>query len=342
MFTASTGGFSLNNGGDTIKLEDAQGRVLQEIKFDGAQGGANQSINRNPDAAGAEFSLHTVVAEDSRRLFSPGAKASGETFTVKPAIRALAPASIHAGSPAFTLTVSGVNFLQGAVVLFDQTQLETVFRSDTLLEAEVSATIIAEGGVIELRVRNPKGELSTGAKFVIADDPPRALKITPQKAGTGAENLELMISGERFQRGARVTISGEAVETMFVSKTSLIARAPAKFFKAAGALEARVINEDGNQSNTLTLSVENGPLITRLSRKRIKAGAGAVELTIGGVAFKPEIVLFVNDIPVATTFVGDTSFTARIPAEYRQSRQPDLASPPRGRRQVEQAVAQGC
>ncbi len=315
VFTASTGGFSLNNGGDTIKLEDAQGRIMQEIKFDATQGGANQSINRNPDAGGAEFSLHTIVAEDGGRLFSPGAKASGETFTIKPAIRALVPASIRAGGPTFTLTVSGVNFLHGAIVLFGQTPLATAFRSDTKLEAEVSAGLISEGGLIELRVRNPRGELSTSASFVIADDPPRALKITPQKAGTGAENLELMISGERFQRGAKVMISGEAIETMFASKTLLTARAPAKFFKTAGALETRVMNEDGNPSNALTLEVENGPLITRLSRKRIKAGAIAVELTIGGVAFKPEIVLFVNDIPVATTFVSDTSFTARIPAE---------------------------
>ena len=315
VFTASTGGFSLNNGGDTIKLEDAQGRIVQEIKFDAMQGGANQSINRNPDAGGAGFSLHTIVAEDSKRLFSPGAKASGETFTIKPAIRALVPASIHAGGPTFTLTVSGVNFLQSAIVLFGQTPLATTFRSDTELETEVSADLISEGGVIELRVKNPRGELSTGAKFVIADDPPRTLKITPQQAGTGAENLELTISGERFQRGAKVMISSEAIETMFVSKTLLIARAPAKFFKAAGVLETRVMNEDGNPSNALMLSVENGPLITRLSRKRIKAGAGAVELTIGGVAFKSEIVLFVNDIPVATTFASDTSFTARIPAE---------------------------
>ncbi len=318
VFTASTGGLSLNNGGDRVRLEDAQGRIVQKIEFDGAQGGANQSINRNPDAGGAEFSLHTIVAEDRSRLFSPGARASGETFTIKPAIRVLAPASVHAGGQSFTLTISGVNFLQGATVLFGQTPLATVFRSDTLIETQVSAGLIAEGGLIELRVRNPKGELSTGAKFVIADDPPRALKITPQKASTGAESLELTISGERFQRGARVTLSDEAIETIFVSNRSLVARAPAKFFKAAGTLEARVTNEDGNQSNVLTLAIDNGPLITRLSRKRIKVGAGAVELTIGGVAFEPEIVLFVNDTAVPTSFVSDTSFKARIPAEMTE------------------------
>ena len=82
----------------------------------------------------------------------------------------------------------------------------------------------------------------------------------------------------------------------------------------AGELKLRVINADGTQSNLITLSVENGPLITRLSRKRIKAGKGDCEITLGGVAFKPDIILFVNDLPVVTSFVDDASFTARIPA----------------------------
>jgi hypothetical protein len=39
------------------------------------------------------------------------------------------------------------------------------------------------------------------------------------------------------------------------------------------------------------------------------------ELTLGGVAFKPGIVLFVNDAAVSTTYVSESEFTARIPAE---------------------------
>ena len=87
-----------------------------------------------------------------------------------------------------------------------------------------------------------------------------------------------------------------------------------KFFKVAAELEVRVINADGNKSNPLTLSVENGPLITRLSRKKIKAGKGETLITISGVAFKSDVVLFVGDTPVPTSFVSDASFTARIPA----------------------------
>jgi lamin tail-like protein/IPT/TIG domain-containing protein len=315
VFTASTGGLSLGNGGDTIRLEDKDGRVYQEIKYAAAQGGANQSVNRNPDGGGADFSLHTIVAQNASLLFSPGAKVSGAAFTVKPAINAFAPSSVRAGGPRFKLTISGSNFLPGAIALFDKTELATDYRSDQLIETEVSAGLISAGGAVELRVRNPKGELSASAKFIIADDPPRALKATPPVIGTGAENIEITIDGERFQPGAKAMIAGEATETKFVSKTSLAAVAPAKYFKAAGALQLRVMNPDGNQSAALTIAVENGPLITRLSRKRIKAGAGAVELTIGGVAFKADALLFVNDAAVPTEFVSENSLVARLPAE---------------------------
>ncbi|HVG19985.1 MAG TPA: IPT/TIG domain-containing protein, partial [Blastocatellia bacterium] len=315
VLKASSGGLSLNNGGDTIRLEDAQGRTVQEVKFSAAEGGANQSINRDPDADGARFSRHTNVAEDAGRLFSPGTKAKGDAFTIKPVIRSLAPASIRAGSAATTLSISGGNFLPGAVVLFDQARLATAYRSDALLEAEVDAQLVAEGGAVEVRVRNPKGELSTGVKLLIEDDPPRVLRLSPQSTGTGAESLQVTIEGERFQRGAAATVAGAAVETRFISSTSLLATVPGSLFAQAAALEVRVLNADGNQSNGLKLTVENGPLITRLSRSRFKAGRGAVEITIGGIAFKPDVILFVNDSPVATAFVSDTAITARIPGE---------------------------
>ena len=313
VFKASTGGLSLNNGGDAIKLEDAQGHIVQEIKFDATEGGAGQSINRDPDLGGATFSRHVSVAEDAARLFSPGARANGLPFTTKPKISALDPASTHVGSTAFTLVITGSDFLPGAVIMFGDNTLEPVFRSGAELEAHVPAALVAEAGAIGVRVRNPKGELSSIAKFTVADDPPRALALTPQKTGTGAENLAVRIEGERFQRGSQTTIAGEAVETRFVSPTLLEVIAQEKFFKVAAELELRVVNADGNKSNLLTLSVENGPLITRLSRKKIKAGKGTAEITISGVAFKPDIVLFVNDTAVFTSFVSDSSLNAIIP-----------------------------
>ncbi|HXG65391.1 MAG TPA: lamin tail domain-containing protein [Blastocatellia bacterium] len=315
VFKASSGGLSLNNGGDTIRLEDASGRVIQEVMFGEEQGNANQSINRDPDVDGAAFSLHTLVAADTSRLFSPGTRATGQLFSTLPRITALAPASVRAGSPGFTLTVTGANFLPGAVVLFNEAALATVYRSETELEAQVTAELIIEGGAAQVRVRNPKGETSAAVKFTVTDDPPRIVAITPQKTGTGAENLEVAVNGERFQRGAVGQVAGQEVETRFVNSAALVLVIPDRFFTSAGVLELRVLNADGNLSNAATLTVENGPLITRLSKRRFKAGRGDVEITVGGVAFQSGAVVFVNDTAVATSFVSETSLTARIPAE---------------------------
>lgn len=312
---ASTGGLSLNNTGDIIRLADSEGRIVQEITFGSTEGNANQSINRAPDIDGAAFTPHSVVALNSSRRFSPGTSANGQTFTVKPFVRLLTPANARVGSPQFPFTVQGENFLDGAKVLFDSVELETTYRSSSELEARMSAELLAEGGRFDIRVRNPKGEISSPSHLVVFDDPPRIVSISPDITGTGAANLEVAITGERFQRGAIATAKGEAVETRFVSRNQIVVIIPNSFFTRAAEIQLQVTNEDGNRSNAVTLRVENGPLITRLSRTKIKAGRGEAEITIGGVAFKDGAVVLINDISVQTSFVSEITLLVRLPAK---------------------------
>lgn len=318
VFVSSTGGLSLGNNGDRITLRDDAGRVVQEVAYGPAEGNANQSINREPDADGARFLPHALVIPGSSLLFSPGARANGDSFTIKPRIEALAPASIRAGSPAFNLVVTGARFLPGAAVFFRGTELDTVRRSDSELWAEVTASLAVEGGAAEVQVRNPKGELSVPSRFRIVDDPPRIISVTPNRTGTGADNFEIRIVGERLQRGAGVIVSGEEVPAGFGGPASINATLAAKFFTRSAELEIRVRNADGNVSNRETLTVENGPLITRLARSKVKAGQGDFDLEIGGLEFKAGVGLFVNDAPVAATFVSSTLLSARIPGTLTQ------------------------
>ncbi|HZM90726.1 MAG TPA: lamin tail domain-containing protein [Blastocatellia bacterium] len=330
VFKASSGGLSLNNGGDTISLHDARGRIVQSITFGTTEGGAGQSINRDPDGDGATFSLHMIVSADGS-LFSPGSRAGGQTFTIKPVLSHITPAAIRVGALGVSLTVSGSKFLPGAVVLFGDSPLPTTFRAETQLEAQVPANLVSQGGAADVYVKNPRGELSGSVRLLIVDDPPNVSGVTPNSAGTGAQNLEVEVSGKRFQQGAQVRIQGEPVETRFVSSTSLMATLPGALFGKAAELPLSVLNTDGNISNIAILTVENGPLITRLSRGRIRAGSGVFELTVGGVAFKPGVILFANDTALSTTFVNDSTLTARIPADLTsqpgvltlQARHPD-------------------
>jgi hypothetical protein len=166
-----------------------------------------------------------------------------------------------------------------------------------------------------VRVRNPRGELSGPIKFLITDDPPRVASMTPERTGTGAVGFEVTVMGERFQRGAAVTVAGEAIETRAAGPSTLAATIPQRFFTRAAELEVRVVNGDGNRSNAVTLKVENGPLITRVPRSRLRAGRGAVDMVVRGLAFKPGVVVFVNDKAAQTGFTSDTAVTVRIPVE---------------------------
>jgi hypothetical protein len=318
VLRASSGSLSLNNGGDTIRLEDREGRTIQEITFGSAEGNANQSINRDPDVDGAAFALHSAVALDPARRLSPGTRARGETFTIKPFVRSLTPANVRIESPSFVLTLRGENFLAGAIALLGSTELETTHRSDSELEARVSADMITEGGRFEVRVRNPKGEISSPLPLLIFDDPPRIASISPDKTGTGAASLEVAITGSRFQRSAKATVKGEAVETRFVSRERIAVIIPDKFFTRAADIEVQITNEDGNRSNVVRLKVENGPLITRLSRAKLKAGRGESEIAIGGIEFAQGVTLLISDTPVQTRFVSRNALTARIPAEMTE------------------------
>jgi hypothetical protein len=313
VFAASSGGLSLNNGGDSIKFEDAQGQLIQEIKFTTVEGNANESFNREPDAGGAGFSRHTAIINGNHQRYSPGTKATGEAFTIKPIVNELLPARIQAKASDFTLKIMGANFDPAAEVLFANQTLSANVLSSTELEVIIPAELLIEVGFVDVRVRNPKGELSKISRFLIIGDPPRIASITPEKTGTGAENLEVNILGESFQHHSIALINNEKIETRFISPTSMLVIAPAKFFTTAGEIEIKIVNADETQSNPFKLTIENGPLITRLSRKKIKAGSGAVPIKISGVAFKSDVVLFVNHRAVQTSFTHDGEFNATIP-----------------------------
>ena len=76
--TASTGFLGLNNGGDSVTLND--GAVDQAAVSYGGEGGANQSLTRDPDLTGATLVQHTTATGAGGALFSPGTLVDGSMF----------------------------------------------------------------------------------------------------------------------------------------------------------------------------------------------------------------------------------------------------------------------
>ncbi len=76
--TASTGSLGLNNGGDTLLLDDGGSSTLEYVY--GSEGGNDQSLTREPDVTGT-FVLHSNAAASGGVLFSPGTQLDGTPFS---------------------------------------------------------------------------------------------------------------------------------------------------------------------------------------------------------------------------------------------------------------------
>ena len=95
-------------------------------------------------------------------VFNPapdgGTSPTPQTFTVNnpaPVLTAISPSTQDAGGAAFTLTLTGSNFVSGSVVDWNGTALTTTFGSGTQLTAAVPASDIATAGSASVTVVNP-------------------------------------------------------------------------------------------------------------------------------------------------------------------------------------------
>ena len=76
--TASAGALGLNNGGDTITIDDGASSTLEVVY--GSEGGDNQSLTLDPDITGS-FVAHSEAAASGGALFSPGTLLDGTPFS---------------------------------------------------------------------------------------------------------------------------------------------------------------------------------------------------------------------------------------------------------------------
>jgi hypothetical protein len=90
-----------------------------------------------------------------------------------PIIANLSPASLPEGSPAFTLTINGSNFVPGLPVTWNGTPLTLIAQSGTQIQATVPASLLAEDGTAHIVVTNPGpgGGPSEVQTFAITDAP---------------------------------------------------------------------------------------------------------------------------------------------------------------------------
>jgi hypothetical protein len=242
-----------------------------------------------------------------------------------PTISSISPASIAAGSIAFTLTVNGTNFVSNSVVNFNGAAKVTTFVSATQLTAQIQSLDVSTAGTPAVTVTNPTpgGGQSNPATFTItaATNPvPTVTSLSPTGIAAGSAGFTLMVNGTNFVSGAFVNFGGANKTTTFVSSTLLTATILAADVATAGTPAVFVNNPNpgGGPSNSINFNVSAAsnpvPTLTSISPNMVSAGVPAFTMTLTGTNFVSNSVVDWNGAPQPTTFVNATMLTATISA----------------------------
>ena len=152
-------------------------------------------------------------------VFNPDGRASNlQNFTIAvgiPVISSLTPSAAIAGAPAFSLTVAGSNFGNGAVVRWNGSDRVTAFSNSTSLSANILATDLTAAGTAVITVINPDGGTSSPQNFTIATGAPSLSNfITAVKPGTLRHNYSGWV-------GMSITVGSSPLQVNSLGRFSL-------------------------------------------------------------------------------------------------------------------------
>lgn len=163
---------------------------------------------------------------------TPGGVSSAMALQIDyplPLITSLNPSASIVGSGALTLSVTGIDFVQGATVYWNGISRVTTYVSSTQMTAAILAadTAASAGTTVHVTVQNPSPSpgISNIATFTLANPAPQITSVSPDSATAGT-SLYLTVSGTGFLSGAVVQVGGLTLQTASMTSTSIIAFAP--------------------------------------------------------------------------------------------------------------------
>lgn len=254
-----------------------------------------------------------------------GGSSNARTFTIGQAgallINAITPATASAGSAAFDLTITGEQFLDGATVLWNTTELTPTRVTATEIVVRIPSELLVNAGVANIAVVNPDpdGRTSNTVQFTIGEaaQDPRIDAINPTSTQAGVAVEPLTITGQNFAQGASVLWGDVPLLPTSVTPTRITITIPANLVATEGTVNVVVVNPDEKRSNAVPFTigaVANGPQITRLNPDTVQPGGPALSLTIEGRNFVSGARVRWNDMTLIPLQVNNTRIVVNIPS----------------------------
>ena len=181
-----------------------------------------------------------------------------------PTITSISPNTAVAGGAAFTLTITGTNFVAASTVDFGGSAAATAFVNSTQLTAAIPAASIASTGTPGVRVTNPapSGGTSNAINFSVTNsvgNVPMISVLFPSCAPAGVP-VQLQVVGTSFMASSVVLWNGSDRPTTMDAINGLVAQISASDVATAGTAEVTVFNpgSGGGSSSPSTFTITPG------------------------------------------------------------------------------------
>ncbi|MFZ0884489.1 MAG: hypothetical protein WAN14_13915 [Candidatus Acidiferrales bacterium] len=266
-----------------------------------------------------------------------------------PAITALYPASITAGSQSFTMFINGTGFIAGSsgtttAYWNGSPRASTVNLNTDEIAITVLASDVVSPGTAAVTVSNPipGGGVSQNAAtfqvYPVQPNAPQVSSISPASATPRGAAFTVTVNGANFVAGNADNIctamppptppySGSVVSwngsprcTTFVSSTQLTAQITAADIVTAGCDNISVFTYGGggnvvySPAVSFTVASSGTPVICSISPASVVAGASAFTLSVVGAGYSSGSTVDWNGSSRTTNFVNANSLQAQITA----------------------------
>lgn len=141
-------------------------------------------------------------------------KATSTVLNPVPELLSINPTSAIVGSPDFTLTLTGNNFVKTSIVSFYNQQYPARYISKTQIEVTIPSDAIKTPGSYQVKVINPApgGGESTSLTFTVK--PPLEIKITSPTDGETINKAKIIVKGtvKSDTKDVGITVNGAIAE----------------------------------------------------------------------------------------------------------------------------------
>ena len=239
----------------------------------------------------------------------------------RPVVTSLSPSHSVIGGAAFTLAVTGTDFVQSSVVRWNGADRPTTFVSSKQVNAAIGSADLAAVGTAAVSVFSPAPGGGTSGTLAFAVDPPPSLTTGTTAATAGTPVTVTLTNGLGGERDWLAIAPTSATNTTYITWTYVGAGATARTWTinmptSLGTYEFRLFRDGYTRVATSpAISVlPAAPVVTSLSPAVAPAGGAGLTLTVNGAAFLPTSVVRWNGVDRPTTYVTGSQLRAAIPA----------------------------